>query len=397
MPDNTMRIETIEDTAGFGELREEWNDLLKASASDCLFLTWEWLFIWWKHLADNRRLFILTLRSGHELLAIAPFVSRTRRVAGILPLRSLEFLGTGSVGSDYLDVIARRGREVEVVHKLGEYLVHRQLVVDMTQVGGNRVIAMALAHELRRGGWTMAETPTSVCPFIGLSGHSWESYLATLGPEHRYNFRRRLKNATRDFDLRFEQVRSESERGEALSTLVTLHHLRWRDRGGSDGLHTPALLAFHEELSRLALERGWLRLFVLSLNGRPAAALYGFRYAHIFSYYQTGFDPAYGKYSTGLLAMGLAIKSAIEDGAREYDLLHGDESYKFHWARESRGLWRLELYPPHARCLIYKHVRHAGRIARRLARRAIPEVLAGHLVGAFRQHVLKTPDAPQLR
>ncbi len=108
-------VEIIDDVAAFERLRPEWTRLLQASAADSLFLTWEWLFTWWKHLAGDRRLFILTVRSGDELIAIAPFARSAPRVASILPLPSLEFLGTGTVGSDYLDIIVRRGSEQEAL------------------------------------------------------------------------------------------------------------------------------------------------------------------------------------------------------------------------------------------------------------------------------------------
>jgi len=121
--------------------------------------------------------------------------------------------------------------------------------------------------------------------------------------------------------MRFEQARSVREVSDALVTLVRLHHMRWRWRGGSNGFHTPALLAFHADVSQLARARGWPRLFVLSLDGRPAAALYGFRYGETFYFYQSGFDPEYRRYSVGLLATGLSIRAAFEEGAREYDLL----------------------------------------------------------------------------
>ena len=52
--------------------------------------------------------------------------------------------------------------------------------------------------------------------------------------------------------------------------------------------------------------------------------------------------------------MGLTIKRAIEEGAREYDMLHGDEEYKFLWARGGRDLVRLDCYPPNARGALYK-------------------------------------------
>ena len=83
----------------------------------------------------------------------------------------------------------------------------------------------------------------------------------------------------------------------------------------------------------------------LRLDEKPAASLYGFLYAGIFYFYQSGFDDAYKQASVGLITMGLAIQSAIKEGAEEYDLLHGDESYKSHWCRHSRDLVRLESFP----------------------------------------------------
>ncbi|HKQ30314.1 MAG TPA: GNAT family N-acetyltransferase, partial [Burkholderiales bacterium] len=62
------------------------------------------------------------------------------------------------------------------------------------------------------------------------------------------------------------------------------------------------------------------------------------------------------KYSVGLVMTGLAIKSAIEEGAHLYDFLLGDERYKFLWAREQRELVRLGVYPPSARGALYRQL-----------------------------------------
>src|SRR2546428_10216493 len=108
-------IETIEDAAGFEKLRDEWDALLETSASNSLFLTWEWLYPWWKHLSGDRTLSIVTMRSGGELVAIAPLASRSRRLARVVPFRSLEFLGTDRACSGYLDLIIKPGKEPEAL------------------------------------------------------------------------------------------------------------------------------------------------------------------------------------------------------------------------------------------------------------------------------------------
>jgi len=372
-------VEKIDDTEGFRKLRVEWNELLETSPSNCLFLTWEWLYTWWKHVSAGSKLSIITIRIDGELTAIAPLIVRPRR-----PLRSLEFLATEDVGSDYLDLIVRCGSERQSLQALADYFCREGLALRFSQIKNGPSFAAQLSRQLQRRRWTCTGAKTNVCPFIRLAGHTWESYLATLDSEHRYNFKRRLKNLFKRFEVRFEATVSEKQCRTALSLLIHLHQLRWRDRGGSDAFHLPSLIAFHEELSEIALRQRWLRLFVLWLDGKPAASLYGFVYNRVFYFYQSGFDPIYSKESVGLVTMGLAIKSALEEGVEEYDLLHGGERYKSLWSRESRDLERLDLYPPGGFGWLHKRAVGFGRTSRRIARRVLPQVVADRFMMAAR-------------
>lgn len=372
--ESVARVETVVDQAGFTGLRDEWSRLLQASRSDNLFLTWEWLHTWWTHLAGDRRLAILTLRRGGELLAIAPLALRGTNLLGV---PTLEFLGTGRVGSDYLDVIVREGAPPDLIPSLARHLIRQRAIVDLRQVRMTTGAGSDLARELRRSGCPVRATRTHRCPVIDLGGFSWESYLGSLGSEHRYNFQRRLRKLDARHNLRFERVASEARRREVLPVLFELHRLRWSERGGSDGLEGPGIREFHDDLTRLALERGWLRLFVLWLGESPAATLYGFRYGRAFYFYQSGFDPRYRKLSVGLVAMGLAIKSAIEEGAAEFDLLHGEEPYKFHWAKRTRRLGRVLAFPRGARGRLSWGATAAFDAVRGLVRRLPRGVAAG--------------------
>ena len=373
-------VARIGDLAAFEGLREEWTELLQASPSDCLFLTWEWLASWWRHLADARRLSVITVRLGGQLIGLAPLAIRPRSWRRLLPFEGVEFLGGGVAGSDYLDVIARAGHERRVVTAVGDVLARDHRPLELHRVRRAASVAAALAIDLGRRRWTATERTIDVCPFVTLAGHSWATYLASLGSAHRYNFQRRLKNLTRQFEVRFEPARTEAERYQALAVLADLHERRWRGRGGSESFATPALRAFYAEVSARALERGWLRLFVLTLDGRPAAALHGYRYGPTFSFYQAGFDPALAKHSVGLVAMGLSIKHAIEEGVGEYDLLHGAEPYKFQWAPESRELARIEAFPESARGRATARALDVTRAARRAARRLLGDALANRIV-----------------
>ncbi|MBI4526163.1 MAG: GNAT family N-acetyltransferase [Deltaproteobacteria bacterium] len=377
-----LKIDLIQDHAGFERLKPEWDALLAASESDCFFLTWEWLFTWWKHLSGRRMLVLLTVRDAGKLIAIAPLAARSRSFVRLAPFGSVEFLGTGSVGSDYLDVIARRGSEMQAWEALADYLLGRKIVMKLSQLKEGSLAARLAAALQREGNWKIVQSKIEICPFINLTGHTWETYLATLGPAHRQNYQRRLRNLTKGFDMRLEPVCVEAERGGVLRKVFELHHRRWNERGGSSAFHSAGLLSFHDELSCLALARGWLRLFVLWLNEKPVACIYGFRYRDVFYFYQSGFDPAYSKQSVGMVLMGLVIRSAIEEGALEYDLLHGSEPYKFLWSRETRDLARLEIYPPNVYGVLHKETVAWVRSVKRMLRQVLPKTMIDRIARA---------------
>ena len=373
-PRSTMAaitVETITDAASFRDLREEWTGLLDRSPADCLFLTWEWLYTWWTHLGAGRRLFIVTVRRGGELIAIAPLAISAGRRASLAPLSSLTFLGTGSVGSDYLDVIVARDREAEAYEGLARCLAAQPFALHLAQIHRGTSAIAGLAGRLARLGWRCAERPADFCPFIPIRDLSWGAYLASLDGHHRSNWKRRLANLGKAFAMHFERVETEGQRAEALGAFFALHSQRWEGRGGSTAFYSDALREFHEAWTRVALGRGWLRFFLMRLDGRPVGAIYGFRYRGTFGFYQTGFDPAYARHGIGQVMIGLSIKSAIEEGADEYDLLHGTERYKSDWARCTRELSRIEAYPPSLRGRVHDRLVALDGRARRAARGAL--------------------------
>jgi CelD/BcsL family acetyltransferase involved in cellulose biosynthesis len=365
-----MKIDTIVSFEEFCSLRERWNEVLMSSSSDCAFLTHEWLSTWWKHLADQRQLSILVASDQGRIVGMLPVAERRAQLARMMP-RVLEFLGSGLIGSDYLDAIIEGGFEEEVTAAFAQHVHARGLMLQLSQVRSGSAAVMRLANRLRSSGWRAAESKLNICPYIDLNGLNWQTFLSGLGSNIRKNLNRYLRLLPSNFEMNVDCVR-EAERAEAaLTTVIELHEKRWRAAGTSEAFQTPAVVEFHREFVRLAAENGWLRLLILSLNGQPVASLYGLFYGRKFYFYQSGFDPAFSKHSVGVATMGLSIKTAIEEGALEYDFLHGNEEYKFHWATATRDIARVELYPTHARGRLYRHAIGLNRAARRMARRVL--------------------------
>jgi CelD/BcsL family acetyltransferase involved in cellulose biosynthesis len=365
-----MIIERIETTTGFAALRDEWNALLENSRSKCIFLTHEWLFTWWKYLAADRSLFILTVRDNGKLVGILPLSLTRAHYSRMIP-RSLQFLGSGLIGSDYLDAIVTPGLEQEVIEAFSEHLFRAGMVLHLTATWRASSFVAQVAAHLCGSGWTLVDTATNVCPYIKLRGQTWAGYLSSLGSSHRYNFNRRLKNLQKNHTLNIEIVRTPGQAQPALDMVIGLHLKRWTPKGQSEAFQDAETIAFHREFVELAAALGWLRILVMRIDGMPAAALYGLRYGETFYFYQSGFDPEWSRQSIGLVTMGLAIKSAIEEGAAEYDFLHGAEEYKCHWASETRELGRLELYPHHSRGRLSRRAVEFNRAMRRVAKRML--------------------------
>jgi CelD/BcsL family acetyltransferase involved in cellulose biosynthesis len=365
-----MNIELIKDQEAFLGLRDEWNSLLKSSASNAVFLTHQWLSAWWRHLSEGRELSILLARENGNVIGILPIARRQPQYARMMPTL-LEFLGSGLIGSDYLDLIAKPGREADVSSAFAAHLHTRGIMLQLSQLRSGNCVVSHLVKGLQQHQWTAAQTKLNVCPYIDLAGLTWERYLANLGPSVRKNINRYLRILPTHFEMRVSCAKAVSEVDDSLDILIDLHRKRWGATGLSEAFQTSEIIAFHREFARLAAAEGWLRILVLWLNGQPAASLYGLRYGPTFYFYQSGFDPAFNKHSVGVATMGLAIKSAIEEGALEYDFLHGDEEYKFHWASANRDLGRTEVFPPHARARLFRHAIHWNRAARKMARRVL--------------------------
>ncbi|HXH24792.1 MAG TPA: GNAT family N-acetyltransferase [Vicinamibacterales bacterium] len=326
-------------------LEAAWEDLLCDSEAGGPFLTWEWLTAWWTHLGGGARLRAAVVRAGGDVVAIAPLVEECSFSRAFPRLR---LMGTGCAGSDYLDVIARRGHEEKAVAALARLLADRRVPIWFEHVRPDSTARRVAAH-LSAAGWSVVIAPDGVCPVIDLAGQTWESYLDTLGRAHRANVRRRLRGLNEAFRVSFALVATERERRDALAALAAFHERRWRRHGGSTALSTGALRAFHDEATRRALARGWLRMYVLRLDDAVAAVMYGFFHERQFYFYQHGFDDRYRQHSVGLALMALTIQAAIMEGAETFDLLWGAEAYKWLWARAVSRLERIELYPPTAR------------------------------------------------
>jgi CelD/BcsL family acetyltransferase involved in cellulose biosynthesis len=316
VPSDAEVVARVERVGSFEELRAEWTSL--ADRRGGIFATWEWNDAWWRHFGRGRELLLHTCRSGNgTLVAVLPLYAWRGR----LP-RIVRFLGHGP------------GDELGPVHATGaETAAADGLRTALDSVGWNVFFGEQLPGDERWGERLGARTWRSEAnPILTVPAGGWDAYLAGRSSNFRQQLHRRTRALERAGDVRF-RLADEASLGRDLDTLFALHRARWGTRKTSFD-DAP----FHRDVARTALDRGWLRLWLLELGGRPVAAWLGFQVGEVGSYYQAGRDPTYERLSVGFVLLAHSVRAAMGDGAAEYRFGRGAEEFKYRFTRGDPGL-----------------------------------------------------------
>ncbi len=366
-----MQVKQITTVQGLDSLVRDWRQLTRANP----FLSPEWLHTWWRHLgssaAGDTQLSVLCVTDDRdELVAVAPWYLERSLWRG----RTLRFLGSGKVCTEYLSLPCRSGFQQPAVTAIADWLhqANRQTEPSAAQAWdviwlegvdtGDPIIRQLFETLGERGAITHSQ-PAADCWRLELPP-SWEDYLAILSKSHRKQVRR-LQRAYFDTG-RARTIRAEApgDLEEGFRILVDLHERRWRPRGAGSVFVQGEMVRFHREATERLLESGQLRLNWLVLDGQPVAAEYSLTGGGVLYAYQSGMAPEAEQHAPGTLAFMATLRAAIEEGYHAVDLLRGDEPYKQHWRAVPRSTHDVRILRPglpgHLRDTIWQ----AGSVAR---------------------------------
>jgi CelD/BcsL family acetyltransferase involved in cellulose biosynthesis len=291
--------------AASARVRSDWDDL----AGTNIFATREWCEEWWSHFGTGRAVLDHVTDRGSTVL-ITP-LHRTGNV--------VRFIGDG-VG----DVCSPVG-DVDAAERLGWTLTGT-----LAGTGATTAHLERLVPADRWGpfpGWRVVEEEPS--PYVTLGATSWDAWV--FGRSQ--NLRRTVRRAPRKLvgrRVQFRLTRSRTELADDMATLFRLHEAVWGEH--SRGVIDPVSRSFHLAFAARALDRGWLRLWTLTVDGLAVASWYGFRFGGRDLFYQQGRDPAAEELSPGTQLILHTLRDAVRSGAAQYSFLRGDESYKWRFA-----------------------------------------------------------------
>jgi CelD/BcsL family acetyltransferase involved in cellulose biosynthesis len=357
-----LTLSVIDDFAALGALAPAWQRLLARSATDEPTLTPLWLGAWWRVFGnrDGRELAVVTLSDAGQLVGLAPLCRRRHRYAPGLEFRRLELIGSGEterdeICSDYIGVLAERGREQEIARALAGALAagaagsFDELV--MPAMNAESLLPWALTSELSALGISATLEASAPSPYAPLPS-SWDGYLGALPASRRQHVRRSL----RDFERwsggqhRFLSVETPGQIETGLGVLEALHAERWRGAGTEGAFASSLFSRFHRLVMPELLEAKMLELRWLVVGDTPVAAIYNLVHAGKTYFYQSGRKTSLPSHvRPGIVLHARSIQHAIEQGRREYDFLPGPSRYKLELSLATRPLVRLRAARPGVR------------------------------------------------
>lgn len=315
---NTLSIEPL---ASLDDARAEWETL--AALDGNIFTTFDWASAWWTDLRAEASLLLAGCRRlDGSTAGILPLIVRREG-----RLRVVRLLGHGP--ADQLAPLCAPADRQDVADALRRFL--------MTGGAGDLFLGDWMPAD---AGWASMLGATTLLreanPVLSIGGVEWEQFLAGRSSNFRQQVRRRERHLAERGDLRFRLATDSATLGSDLETLFRLHDARWKASGSS--VFAGRQREFHRAFATAAFERGWLRLWLLELDGQPLAAWYGFRCGGAEWYYQSGRDPAAGADAVGFVLLCHTIREAMNDGMSEYRMLRGHEGYKARFADRDPGL-----------------------------------------------------------
>ena len=332
-----LKIELIQTEAEWEGLSQAWNELLSKSITDVPFLRHEYLTAWWQHRgggewSNDDQLYVITARdaSGNLAGALPLFISKNHAgKPALMLLGSLEI-------SDFLDVLAPAEKldnflDGALAHLTGsdapawESLELSNLLEDSPSLPA--LAAAAEKHSLTFGQERLQPSPSITLP------DDFETYMEGLDGRYRREMLRKMRNALRYFiPVKMTRVEEVDDLAAEMEDFFTM----MREESHKDAFLTDAMVDQMQAIARAAFDHGWLDLRFLLVGREKGAGYLNFIYNDRVWVYNSARAEKFESLSPGIALIGLLIEEAIEQGYDDFDLMRGDEEYKYHLGGKDR-------------------------------------------------------------
>jgi CelD/BcsL family acetyltransferase involved in cellulose biosynthesis len=369
-----LQIRTVRTWDELEAIRPAWEGILQDAQALTIFSTLEWLGAWWKAFAKDKELVApVFLSSDDEIVGVVPLYADLVELGLPFRVRRLRLVGDGSEDSDNLDLVIRKGYETSCTEAFLSWLESNPHwdICELNTLPLDSAAVPSLVSDLKRRRWTFRrlERPRSTIPLPD----TWESYLQqTISKKEKTKIGYYTNRLEKHFRVSIGKCDNAQALPASLTALFELHQKRWQMKGRPGAFASAQRCELYYKMAASFLERGWLEFWILQLDGKPAAAQFGFRYQNVVYSLQEGFDPAYSSDGVGYVLRAHVLKALIGEGIRQYDFLGEENPSKNRWGAQVGSYTDIHFARPLTQGAIYLRTDQTTRALKSWFRTNLP-------------------------
>ena len=338
-----MVVRCVTSLREFDALGPAWHAVAQAGGQDSPFLSHDWFACCWRTTGPDRRREVWVLEDAAGPVAFLPLM-RVRTRAWGLPIRRLSFLE--SPDTPFVDIpMAREPEEVvpAFLRALGQdggwdVLSFRKLPLKSATLKALRA-NLPDGFQWRDGG-------QEASPCVEISG-TWEDYLQRRSPRFRKTCRNMENRLEKSGTVSVEEHREVDPDGPTFAEVMDVSLQSWKGPRGLAMVNMPGASRFFREFTRRASANGWLRLWVLRVDGRALATEYQVQSNGTLYALRADFNAEAEAVSPGASLNLRIIRSLFERrDVQQYNMGPGTNPYKVRLATGSQETHNFSIYAP---------------------------------------------------
>lgn len=196
-----------------------------------------------------------------------------------------------------------------------------------------------LTHKNLLDNYNVIFQKEDVSPYLILP-NTWDEYLSFLPKKKRHELRRKIRRLEQNVDFISGDYDSMEHKDEIINEFFRLHKISSTEK---NMFMNKNMEKFFKDLILEMLEKKMLLYSYLKIEDKTVACSISFIYDNIRFLYNSGFDPSYNSFSSGLLNHAFAIKRSIENKIKIFDFMRGDERYKYDLGATDKLLYTFQI------------------------------------------------------
>lgn len=340
-----MNVRLVTSLREFDGLARVWQEIAREGGHASPFLSHDWFACCWRSAGPDRRREAWVFEDGGVPVAVLPLV-RWRTRFHRLPVRALGVMT--SPDTPFVDMLTARASE-EVVATLFASLRHRRDwdVFSIVKLPAESMVSKALDRALPDD-FRCRVSAVVQSPYVDIAG-GWREFLQAKSQRFRKTCRSIENRIRRAGEVTIEEHRQVAPDGPLFAEVLDVASQSWKGPRALAMSTMPGMPRFFSELTRRASANGWLRLWILRLNGQAVATEYQIAEDGAVHALRADFDASVAELSPGAYLNQHIVSTLFERrAARRYEMGPGTNEYKLRWASGAHESQSLQIYAPTA-------------------------------------------------